>query len=212
MDTNETVQLREQERQALCMLVQSQWQLIMVRGQQVAAEREHAEMYARGERAIEARSEQQEVEIETLRAEAKACSEAASADKMDLLGFQRWTPDLVAYVRTARIDDGRPEPTNPEHAFRILASAHHSQKAALINFQARASEDAETIREQQMKIADLQQQLGSANAGRYSRLVQLCLDGLRSETEAPEGTRLYTLEAELAIAAESDLLLGEMPF
>jgi hypothetical protein len=62
-------ELAEQERQALCMLVQSQWQLIMVRGLQVVAHSEEAEMYANCERRVEAQSEEQAEHIERLQRE-----------------------------------------------------------------------------------------------------------------------------------------------
>ncbi len=61
-----SAQLREQERQALAMLVQAQWSLIMVRGRQVAAAEEEGEIYAAGEAKIEQQHEQLAERIEAI--------------------------------------------------------------------------------------------------------------------------------------------------
>lgn len=143
----ETVRLREQERKALCLAIQGVWRLAMVRGEQLVAEQKCTQMYAEGERRIEAQSEAQDAEIEALRAEAKE----ASADKQALLAFERWTTDLASYVRTARIG----EPENAEHAARLLLSAHHNIKADRIVKSSLIAAHESTIVALRLEIAGL---------------------------------------------------------
>lgn len=66
MSTIKTVDLAERERQALCVLVQAQWQLIMVRGLQVVAQAEEASMYREGEMRIEKNAEEMAERIERI--------------------------------------------------------------------------------------------------------------------------------------------------
>lgn len=66
MSTIKTVQLAEQERQALCGLVEALYGVMHVRGLQVVAEREEADMYREGETRIEKSHEELCLEIESI--------------------------------------------------------------------------------------------------------------------------------------------------
>lgn len=63
MSTTKSVELRERERQSLCMLVQAQWDLIMVRGLQVAAEAEELDIYRSASDKLEAELDQARVDL-----------------------------------------------------------------------------------------------------------------------------------------------------
>lgn len=66
MSTIKTVKLAEQERQALCGLVEALYGVMHVRGLQVVAEREEADMYREGETRIEKSHEELCLEIERI--------------------------------------------------------------------------------------------------------------------------------------------------
>lgn len=82
MSTIKSIELRERERQSLCLLVQAQWDLIMVRGLQVVAEREEAEMYAAGETRVEQAHEALAERIEVI---CKANGLSADGPTLELL-------------------------------------------------------------------------------------------------------------------------------
>lgn len=82
MGTIKSVELRERERQSLCLLVQAQWQIIMVRGLQVASAEEETEMYSKGEKIIEGAHEQLALRIEDL---CKSDNLSADGSPMDQL-------------------------------------------------------------------------------------------------------------------------------
>jgi hypothetical protein len=63
MSTIKSVELRERERQSLCMLVQAQWDLIMVRGLQVAAEAEELDIYRSASDKLEAELDQARIDL-----------------------------------------------------------------------------------------------------------------------------------------------------
>lgn len=86
MSTIKSAELRERERQSLCMLVQAQWDLIMVRGLQVVAEREESEMYSAGETRVEQAHEQLAERIEAICKANAMGTDGSTLELLDRIG------------------------------------------------------------------------------------------------------------------------------
>lgn len=83
MSTIKTATLREQERQALCLLIQGLWQVMWIRGLQVSAAEEETEMHATGEATIEAAHEHLVERIEDICKNTTLSAEGTTMEQLD---------------------------------------------------------------------------------------------------------------------------------